>query len=60
MSKPAQHLKAAVDEWRQFAPSLRVTMLDDGGQVIDKRTPVREFRGDYWIGTLPEEKDEKK
>jgi hypothetical protein len=43
LSKPAQHLKSKVDEWRQFAPSLRVTMLDDGVQVIDNRQPCSEF-----------------
>jgi hypothetical protein len=43
LSKPAQQLKAAVDEWRQFAPSLRVTYLADGDKVQDKRQPCREF-----------------
>ena len=42
-SADALVIKAKVDEWRQFAPSLKVLFLQDGDKVQDKRPAVVEF-----------------
>jgi hypothetical protein len=42
LSPDAQQLKSLVDAWRPHAPKLRVTYLQDGESITDKRKTYRD------------------